>query len=126
MNARPVSDRRGVILYDGTCGFCSWFVPYWAPTLRRAGFDTAPLQSAEFSGAVNLDAPESWDLTLLLRDGRTLLGPDAYREVMRHIPWAYPFYLLSITPGLRRLFNLAYGKFAQNRYCVSRVLRRVT
>ena len=113
-----------MILYDGTCGFCSRWVPYWEPTLKRAGFGTAPLQSAEFSSGFDLDAPDSWDFTLLLPDGRNLLGADAYRQVMRRIPWAYPFYLLSITPGLRRLFNLAYRKFAQNRYCISRVFPR--
>src|SRR5918995_939553 len=105
MSALSTPDR-GVILYDGACGFCSWWVPYWEPTLRRAGFRTATLQSAEFSSGINLDAPESWDLTLLLADGRKLLGSAAYREVMRRIPWAYPFYLLSITPGLRRVFDL--------------------
>jgi predicted DCC family thiol-disulfide oxidoreductase YuxK len=121
MNAISTRDRRGMILYDGMCGFCARWVPFWEPTLWRAGFGTAPLQSAEFSGAIDLDAPESWDLTLLLSDGRKLLGADAYREVMRRIPWAYPFYLLSIAPGLRPLFNLAYRTFSQNRYCISRM-----
>jgi hypothetical protein len=43
---------------------------------------------------------------------------DDRREVM-----AYPFYRLSITPGLRRLFDFAYRTFSQNRYCVSRALK---
>lgn len=114
---------RGVVLYDGECGFCSRWVPYWQPTLNRAGFDTASLQTPPFSHDIDLGAPESWDLTLLLPDGRKLLGADAYRHVMRRIWWAYPFYLLSIAPGLRRIFNWSYATFAQNRYCVSRACR---
>ena len=120
MAASSAAKTAGVVLYDGACGFCSWWVPYWQPALNRAGFDTAPLQSPQFSADVDLNPPESWDLTLLLPDGRRLLGADAYRHVMRRIWWAYPLYLLAITPGLRRMFDRGYRTFAQNRYCVSR------
>ena len=120
MAASTVAGARGVVLYDRECGFCSRWVPYWQPTLNRAGFDVAPLQGPQFSRDINLDAPESWDLTLVLPGGRRLLGADAYRHVMRRIWWAYPLYLLSIAPGLRRVFNWGYRTLAQNRYCVSR------
>jgi len=112
--------NRGVVLYDGDCGFCSRWIPYWRPTLNRAGFETAPLQDSKYSGDIDLTAPESWDLTLLLADGHKLFGADAYRHVMRRIWWAYPIYLLAITPGLNRVLNWAYRTFSQNRYCVSR------
>lgn len=117
-----VSSRgvKGVVLYDGECGFCSRWVPYWRPTLKRAGFETAPLQSRQFSDGVDLDAPESWDLTLLLPDGGKRFGADAYRYVMRRVWWAYPLFLLSVLPGLRRVFDWSYLSFARNRYCVSR------
>ena len=120
MAVSSTAESEGVVLYDGECGFCSWWVPYWQPTLTRAGFDVAPLQSPQFSHDIDLDAPESWDLTLLLTGGRKLVGADVYRHVMRRVWWAYPFYLLAVTPGLRRLFNWSYTTFAQNRYCVSR------
>ena len=113
-------EPAGVVLYDGACGFCSWWVPYWRPALTRAGFSTAPLQNPEFSSGIDLGAPESWDLTLLLPDGRRLFGADAYRHVMRHIWWALPVYLVASAPGLRRIFDWGYATFARNRYCVSR------
>ena len=113
-------ESAGVVLYDAACGFCSWWVPFWRPTLNRAGFETAPLQSPQYSHDIDLDAPESWDLTLLLTNGHKHVGADAYRHVMRRIWWAYPIYLLAITPGLKRAFNWAYRTFSQNRYCVSR------
>lgn len=111
---------HGVVLYDGECGFCSWWVPRWAPALRRAGFDVAPLQSPQFAGSIDLNAPDSWDLTLLLPDGRRVLAAEAYRQIVRRIWWARPLYLLSVLPGLRSVFDWSYRTFAQNRYCVSR------
>jgi predicted DCC family thiol-disulfide oxidoreductase YuxK len=109
------------VLYDGACGFCSWWVPFWSPTLQRAGFGIAPLQSPWLSTIVQLDQPPlAWDLTLLQCDGTTVVGADVYRRVMRRVWWAYPFYVMSITPGLRRIFDWTYRTFARNRYCVSR------
>ena len=34
----------GWVLFDGSCGFCRTWVVYWAQTLRRRGFEIAPLQ----------------------------------------------------------------------------------
>ena len=90
-------------------------------TLKRAGFDIAPLQSPWLSTTVPLDqSPLGWDLTLLLADGTTVVGADVYRHVMRRVWWAYPLYVMSVAPGLDRIFNWSYRTFARNRYCVSR------
>jgi len=111
----------GWVLYDDACGFCSWWVPFWGNTLKRAGFGIAPLQSPWLSTTVPLDqSPLGWDLTLLLADGTTVVGADVYRHVMRRVWWAYPFYVMAVAPGLDRIFNWSYRTFARNRYCVSR------
>ena len=115
-------EHRGTVLYDGECGFCSRWVPYWADTLRRSGFGVASLQDPRYSRGLDLSSPDSWDLTLLLPDGRRIFGADAYRYVMRRIWWAYPLYTLAIIPGVRGIFNYGYRRFAQNRYCISRAL----
>ncbi len=113
--------RFGWVLYDGACGFCSWWVPFWRKTLHRAGFDAAPLQSPWLSELIRLEgSPLTWDLTLLKPDRSTIVGADVYRQVMRRIWWAYPFYVMSIVPGLNGMFDWAYSTFARNRYCVSR------
>jgi predicted DCC family thiol-disulfide oxidoreductase YuxK len=39
---------------------------------------------------------------------------------MRRIWWAYPLYVLSVTPLLSRVFDRAYRNFAVNRYRFSR------
>jgi predicted DCC family thiol-disulfide oxidoreductase YuxK len=97
----------------------------WALTLRRRGFEIAPLQTdwvRERLGASSEDELLS-DFRLLLNDGRQMRGADAYRYVMRRIWWVYPIYLVSVTPVLRRLFDWGYRTFADNRYHVSRSCR---
>jgi len=113
---RPV----GWVLYDDSCGFCRRWVPFWANTLRKRGFAIAPLQSEWV--AERLKVPEEdllFDLRLLLADGEQVRGADVYRHVMRRIWWAYPLYLLSVTPLLRLVFDGAYRIFADNRHLIS-------
>ena len=115
----------GWVLFDGSCGFCRTWVVYWEKTLRRRGFDIAPLQDTwvrERLGGLSEDELLS-DLRLLLSDGRQLRGADAYRYVMRRIWWAYPIYVLSVVPVLRGVFDWGYRTFADNRYHVSRSCR---
>ncbi len=52
-----------------------------------------------------------------------IAGADAYRFAFRRIWWARPLYLLSVTPGLRGLFDRGYRTFAENRYRVSKACR---
>lgn len=117
----PDTPALGWILYDDSCGFCRRWVPFWENALRRRGFAIAPLQADWVRQ--RLDIPEaqlSDDLRLLLADGSHLAGAAVYRFAMRRIWWALPFYLLSITPGLRRVFDLAYRTFARHRHQTSR------
>jgi predicted DCC family thiol-disulfide oxidoreductase YuxK len=112
---------QGWVLYDDACGFCRRWVPFWATTLRRRGFDIAPLQSAWVREKVTVgDGDLLDDLRLLLRDGRQVQGADVYRHVMRRIWWAWPFYVLACAPGLRRVFDGAYRAFATHRHRFSR------
>jgi hypothetical protein len=60
------------------------------------------------------------DLRLLLPDGSWIVGANVYRYVMRRIWWAYPFYLLSIAPIFRAVFDWSYRNFALHRHVFSR------
>lgn len=112
---------QGWVLYDGACGFCRRWIPFWAPTLRKRGLDIAPLQSAWVVERLGLPPEERLaDLRLLLADGRTVQGADAYRFVLRRIGWALSVYLLSIAPGSRWVFDRAYRAFATHRHRISR------
>ena len=111
----------GWVLYDDACGFCRQWIPYWGETLGKRGFSIAPLQSAWVQERLNAPGDELLDdLRLLLPDGRQVRGADVYRYVMRRIWWAYPLYLLAVTPLLSRVFDKAYRRFAVNRYRFSR------
>jgi len=113
--------KRGWVLYDAACGFCRQWVPFWAETLRRRGFEIAPLQSQWVKDQFKLPDEElSQDLRLLFIDGRQVQGAEVYRQVMRRIWWAYPIYLFASAPGLRRIFDWAYRTFATNRFGFSR------
>ena len=89
-----------------------------------AGFDIAPLQAEWARDRLGLDASQLLaDLLLLLNDGRVIRGADVYRYLMRRIGWAYPLWALSMSPGLRAIFDAGYRVFARNRYCVSHACR---
>jgi predicted DCC family thiol-disulfide oxidoreductase YuxK len=118
---RMPEEIKGWVLYDGTCGFCSRWVPFWENALRKRGFRIAPLQTDWVAEKFKLSEDElSSDFRLLLANGEKVAGAEVYRYLMRRIWWAMPFYFLSTLPVLRGLFDAAYRGFADNRYWISR------
>jgi predicted DCC family thiol-disulfide oxidoreductase YuxK len=112
----------GWVLYDGGCGVCSRWVPFWAPTLRRIGLAVAPLQAPWVGERTGLSFDQLvQDLRLLHVDGRLTSGAAVYRYVMRRRWWAWPLYALSILPVGRQLFDWGYRTFARHRMQVSDV-----
>lgn len=111
---------RGWVLYDGNCGFCSRWVPFWEKTLKRRGFLIAPLQAEWVAEKFHLSPEElQADFRLLLDGGEAIAGADVYRYLMRRIWWAMPFYFLSVLPGFKQLFDAGYRAFADNRFRIS-------
>lgn len=116
------------VLYDGACGFCSHWVPFWRDTLARRGIAIATLQEPWVVGHLLARGVRTEDLLDDLRiivaaSGEVIPGGDAYRFAFRRIWWAWPLWVLSVTPGLRRLFDRGYRAFAENRYRVSKACR---
>jgi len=116
------------VLYDGACGVCSRWVPFWKNTLAKRGIGIATLQEPWVAARLLARgvAEESLldDLRILVASsGDVIPGADAYRFAFRRIWWAWPLWALAVTPGLRRLFDLGYRTFAENRYRVSRACR---
>jgi predicted DCC family thiol-disulfide oxidoreductase YuxK len=111
------ANQSGWVLYDGACGFCSRWIPFWAPVLRRRGLEIAPLQSSWVAQRLPLTEEELLeDIRILLADGTVLEGADAYREMIRRIWWAFPLYVLSVMPGTKGVFDAGYRGFARHRY----------
>ena len=116
--------RRGWILYDGHCGFCSRWVRFWAGTLRRRGFDVAALEEPWVSEKISMPYEELLqDIRLLTASGELISGADVYLYVTRRIWWAWLFYAVFTLPGFNRLIHVGYRWFARNRYCVSHACR---
>ncbi len=112
----------GWILYDDSCGFCRRWIPFWGETLRRRGFDVAPLQSPWVAEKLHIDPLRlTEDLRLLLSDGSQVQGADVYRYAMKRIWWAYPLYLVSVLPLMKNAFDWGYWTFARHRHQVSRL-----
>lgn len=113
------------VLYDGACGFCSRWVPFWKNTLAKRRIGIASLQEpwvAEFLRARGVPTENLLDdlRILVASTGDVIPGADAYRFAFRRIWWARPLHVLAVTPGLSRLFDRGYRAFAENRYRVSK------
>lgn len=118
------ANPTGWILYDDSCGFCRRWVPFWEGTLRKRGFEIAPLQADWVREKINLnEADLLQDLRLLLANGEQIQGADTYRYAMERIWWAYPIYLFSIAPLGRSIFDWSYQKFATHRHAISRACK---
>ena len=114
------AEPAGWVLYDGACGICSRWVPFWTPTLNRIGLGTAPLQGEWVIERTGL-TPDALarDIRLLHSDGHMTSGPDVYRYVLRRRWWGLPLYAITILPGARQIFNWSYRTFARHRLRIS-------
>jgi len=120
----PEGKPAGWILYDDSCGFCRRWIPFWAKTLRKRGFQIAKLQEGWVREKLQLeDERLVQDLRLLLASGEQIQGADTYRFVMKRIWWAFPVYLFSIAPLGRNVFDWSYRKFATHRHQISRACK---
>lgn len=100
----PEEAPNGGVLYDGSCGFCGWWAPYWERTLKKSCFAIATLQSSWVVSRLGQSGEELLrDVLLLKNDGCVVRGAEVYRAIMRRIWWAYPLYVFSILPDARSL-----------------------
>ena len=112
--------RRGWVLYDGHCGFCSRWLAFWTPTLQRHGFSSAALEEAWVCQKVMMPYEELVrDIRLLMQDGTLISGADVYLQVTRRIWWAWPFSAIFSLPGFNWMIHTGYRWFARNRHFVS-------
>jgi predicted DCC family thiol-disulfide oxidoreductase YuxK len=116
----PEQPKRGWVLYDGDCGLCSRWARKAEGILAALDLAIAPLQDRWVEERTGLARDVLLtDLRLLQTDGNIISGADVYRYVMRRIWWAFPLYLVSVTPGFRAVFDWSYRRFAQHRMRIS-------
>jgi uncharacterized protein YqjF (DUF2071 family)/predicted DCC family thiol-disulfide oxidoreductase YuxK len=124
MNHLPRKDTRGYVLYDGTCGFCSWWVPRLENTLRAAGIAIAPLQAEWVQKTIPLPCERlTDDIRLVVSDGTLLSGADAYIYAMKQIRAIRPLGVLLGLPGLRWITRAIYAFFNKNRFVISKICK---
>jgi predicted DCC family thiol-disulfide oxidoreductase YuxK len=119
----PLDDRASaIILYDGCCGACSYFIGRRGALLRTFGFATAALQEYWVQSEVNVPAEELLkDIHLITKDGEVYRGPEAFRFIAKHIWWLKPLFVFSRLPLLEGLLNRLYRFIADRRTKISTV-----
>ncbi len=118
------SDARGYLLYDGGCGFCSWWVSKMTGHLAKIGIAIAPLQSPWVADTVKLPAGELVDdIRLILADGTLLSGANVYIDVLKRMEWTRPLGMIMGLPVLRSATWALYRLINRNRFVVSRVCK---
>lgn len=115
---------KGWVLYDGLCGFCTWWIPFWRKTIQKTGYDTALVQSQWVKEKLPLKEAElNNDIRLLLNDGTLINGADAYLYGMKKVWWSSPVGWALGLPFFRQLTWACYKVFNRKRFLVSRVCR---
>jgi predicted DCC family thiol-disulfide oxidoreductase YuxK len=111
---------KGWVLYDSDCDFCVRWLNFWAPVLRRRGFEIDTLQADWTAEALSI-APDEvlTDIRLLTTQGVSYAGADVYLIAAKSIWWAWPFGALFSLPGFNSVIWAGYRWFAANRQCVS-------
>lgn len=115
---------KGWVLYDGMCGFCSWWIPFWKRQINNTGYDIAMLQDKWVKEELKLDEDKvNRDIVLLFNNGKTLIGADAYIFGMKTVWWSMPVGYLLDLPGFRQVTRMFYRLFNRNRFLVSKICR---
>jgi predicted DCC family thiol-disulfide oxidoreductase YuxK len=113
----------GTIYFDASCGLCSSATQRLRKLVGHR-FAFVPLQAAGVTKILNPPDGAVFDeIKLQKLDGRILGGVDALLEIIRHIWWLYPLWLLCRIPGTRILLRPVYQVIARNRHRISRVCR---
>jgi predicted DCC family thiol-disulfide oxidoreductase YuxK len=109
--------KNPIILFDGVCNLCSWWVQFTIKRDSRGLFRYAALQSRTGQGllAKHGICPQSSETLLLVDGGSAFTKSDAILRIVSCLPgmWrlAGLFYLIP-----RFLRNQAYDFIARNRY----------
>ncbi len=124
MSAAPPTEGNGWVLYDGMCGFCSWWIPRLRGALARSGFSIAPLQASWVRKTISMpDSEQTRDIRLLLRDGTLISGADAYIYCLKRMRYLRIIGIVLGLPGIRDLTWRVYRMINRNRFFISRVCR---
>ena len=116
MTASMPGRHRGLVLFDGDCGFCTWSVD-WAQHWVRPAVDFQPWQRSDLDalGVTAADCTEA--LQFVHPDGRVDSGGRAVCALLScgGAPWPLMARCGS-APGLRVLVDASYRFVARHRH----------
>ena len=117
--------RKPLLIYDGECGFCSFWIRRWQ-RLTRDRIDYLPLQNAAIARRFPELARTALETAVHLidPDGRVCTGAEAvFRSLASHPAWRWPLALYQKVPGARLASEWTYGVVARNRTTFSVLTR---
>jgi predicted DCC family thiol-disulfide oxidoreductase YuxK len=109
-----------VVVFDADCGVCQASVAWVKRRDRKGAVQFVPNDAAELPAGV---AREETEHTIVVLDGgRKLVRADATARILRELgAWSLAGALIG-APGMRRLANWGYDRFARNRHRISAAL----
>lgn len=117
MIPKHVLQNSGVILFDGVCNYCNWWVSCVLMRDKKKYFYFAPLQS-EIGKRVFQSLKSERDILhslVLIDKGKVFYRSDAAIMIARKLGFPYNFlYAFIVVP--RPLRNWVYDWIARNRY----------
>lgn len=106
----------GLVVFDGVCALCSFWVRFVAPRDPAGLYRFAPIQSeagAELARRFGID-PDYPQTNVVVRDGRAWFKSDAALRVLADLPgWRWTRLLRPVPRVVR---DFLYDRIARNRY----------
>jgi predicted DCC family thiol-disulfide oxidoreductase YuxK len=107
---------KPIVLFDGTCNFCSDSVKFIIQRDSNALFRFASLQSQIGQALLEkYNVPPAIDSLVLIENGQAFVKSTAALKIARSLDggWKYSFLLIVIPRPVR---NVTYDYFAKHRY----------
>jgi predicted DCC family thiol-disulfide oxidoreductase YuxK len=109
-----------IVVYDADCGVCQASVAWARKRDRKGVLQFLGNDAAELPSGVSRD--ETRHTVVVLDGGQKLVRSQATARILRELgPWAVVGAILR-APGIRRLADWGYDRFAENRHRVSAAL----
>jgi predicted DCC family thiol-disulfide oxidoreductase YuxK len=109
-----------IVVYDADCGVCQASVSWARKRDRKGVLQFLGNDAAELPAGVSRE--ETRHTMVVLDGGQKLVRSQATARILRELgPWAVAGAILR-APGIRRLADWGYDRFAENRHRVSAAL----
>ena len=109
--------KKGIILFDGVCNFCSWSIQFIIKHDQKHHFVFTALQS-DVAKEILLHYPEDItkkDSILLIQNKTIYTESDAFLQIITHFPLGWKILLVFwIIP--KSIRDTVYSYIAKNRY----------